>query len=141
MRFVPKTQEELDRINLLEEGIYPFEVAFATDKVSKTGKEMIELKLRVWDKEGKEHTIYDYLIEALGYKLRHFSQAIGILNKYQEGMITHLDCLNKSGNVEIGIKEPQENHRGGLYPAKNIVKDYIVEQVPSRTAEEEYFSS
>ena len=70
MNFTPKSEKELSEENLFPAGIYPFEILEATDKTSKKGNDMIELKLRVF--HGERHQIVnDYLLESIGYKLRH----------------------------------------------------------------------
>jgi hypothetical protein len=126
MRFQPKSEEEIQTMSLMHPGIYDFEVIKATDKVSRSGKEMIELQLSVWDTNGKPHTIYDYLMDAMAYKLRHFTEVAGLIDKYNAGIIDEADCLGKSGSVEIIIQKGQPKPDGGFYSDKNSVKDYIV---------------
>lgn len=127
MKFSPKSQEELAHANLMSEGVYPFEIIEAEDKKSKSGNDMIQLKLKVWDKNGHERVIYDYLLEALHFKLRHFAESTGLLQKYEGGEFTSSDCLGKSGNAHIIIQKGRENAEGGFYPDKNSVKDYKME--------------
>lgn len=120
MRVTPRSEQELQESLVIPKGIYKFEVASAEEAVSKSGNEMIKLQLRVWDKEGKIHIIYDYLLDSLAFKLRHFAEYTGLIDKYNMGGINAEDCLYKSGSVELMIQEAKDN-----YPMKNAVKDYV----------------
>lgn len=129
MRFTPKTEDELARASLLEAGVYPFEVLVASEGLSKTGNEMIKLKLNVFGNSGEQVHVFDYLLEKLEFKLRHFCETIGLLEKYEKGTLSEMDCEGKSGFVKIAI-EPANDRFG----PKNVVKDYIVQQkVPTGT--------
>ncbi len=119
MRFNPLDESEI--FNLLPEGDYDFQVRNASDTTSKkTGNEMIKLELIVWSKEGKEHVVFDYLLEAMPHKVKHFADSVGIEHKYSAGGYEASDCVNRSGKVKI-IKEDGQ----GSFQAKNSVKDYI----------------
>ena len=117
MRIVPKSQEEIDLEGLLEKGVYDFEVLKAEDKLSKKGNEMIHIKLKVFHGEGFQF-VDDYLMEAMSYKLRHFCDETGLIDRYESGELNAADCIGRTGKVKIDI-EP-----AGEFPAKNIVKDY-----------------
>lgn len=123
MRFNPMSEEELARSSLLEAGTYPFEILSASEELSKAGNEMIRLKLNVFGPSGEQVHIYDYLLEKLAFKLRHFCEATGLLTKYEDGTLSELDCEGKSGFVKIAI----EPGNGGYGP-KNTVKDYVVKE-------------
>jgi Protein of unknown function (DUF669) len=125
MRFDPQTDEQLATMDLMEEGIYPCEVVTASDKVSRSGNEMIELKLRVWDQRGRERLIFDYLLPQMAKKLKHFAVAAGLADKYEMGTISSEDCVGKQMSVEISIQAGKQKPDGsGDYPPKNSVKDY-----------------
>ena len=119
MKFVPKTADELARDNLLPAGVYPFEVIEAVDTLSKVGNEMIKLKLMVFGPDGETPHVFDYLLEKLAYKLRHFAEFTGLLPQYEAGELTAIHCLNKQGYVKLAIEEQE-----GFSP-KNSVKDYV----------------
>jgi hypothetical protein len=87
---------------------------------------MIELKLMVWDKAGKEHVLNDYLLEAMGHKLRHFCSTHNMLDKYESGTLWPADCYNKQGSLDLIVQAGKPNPKGGIYPDRNSVKDYIV---------------
>jgi hypothetical protein len=127
--FTPMTEEEISSYNLMEKGIYDFEVIKSIRKVSKSGNPMAELQLNVWDKAGKQHTIFDYLVFSsipLNIKkVKHFCDATGLAEKYKQGSIPE-ELERFSGKVEIGVQDEQPKEGGGFYPKKNIVLDYIV---------------
>lgn len=127
--FTPMTESEIQASSLLEAGVYDFQVAKSTRKTSKSGNPMAELQINVWDKEGKQHLIFDYLVFstiALNIrKLKHFCDSVGISDQYNKGAIPE-ELERLSGKVEIGIQDEQPKPGGGVYPKKNVVVDYVV---------------
>jgi hypothetical protein len=126
MKVTPKTEEDLAKEGLgarelLRDGVYDFEVAEATEETSsKTGADMIKLKLTVFDSKGFPRTVFDYLMEgAMAYKMLHFAESTGLTRQYNSGELSAFDCENKTGRLKIG-KEPAR----GEYRAKNNVVDY-----------------
>lgn len=128
MKFQPKSEEEIKSMGLIDEGTYPFEVLEAKESKSKSGNDMIEMKLKIWDHQGRERICFDYLLEAMAYKLRHFCEAANILDKYEAGQLTALDCVGKQGYLELTIQAGKQKPDGGYYPDKNSVKDYLKEK-------------
>lgn len=122
MKFTPDTEEQITEKLLLPEGDYSFEVVKAENKVSKAGNEMIKLTLRVFPNEvdATPRMIFDYLMDALKFKLLHFCSATGMTEKYANGNLQAEDCIGKSGRCHITIKEAE-----GKYQASNQVKDYL----------------
>ena len=127
MRFAPKSEEQVS--NLLKSGEGDFEVRQATDKVSQSQNEMIELVLDVHDANGKKGLISDYLIEGMAHKLRHFCYAVGLGHVYEAGELTAEACRGRSGRCVIGI----EKDSGGVYPDKNKIRDYVVADSTKKT--------
>lgn len=125
MRFTPKTEQELQAMSLVEPGQYPFEVVEALDQVAKSGNEMIKLKLKIWDNAGRERVIFDYVLEAMAFKLRHFCDATGLTQKYEAGELTASDCPGKSGKLDLALEPGKQKPEGGYYSDKNSVKDYV----------------
>lgn len=138
MRFTPKTEEELQMSTLIEEGTYNYQVLDAKESLSKAGHEMIELKLMIWDKESKERVMFDYLLEAMGHKLRHFCDSHGMLDKYNAGLLSSTDCWGKQGNVHVIVQQGKPNPAGGTYPSRNSVKDYVIVTAPQTVKKEEF---
>lgn len=124
MKFTPMTQEEIARASLLEAGVYGFEVIGALDKISKAGNEMIELKLNVFGEERETH-VYDYLMEKLAFKLRHFAECTGLLGEYESGTLDAYRCNGKVGYCKLAI-----DPGNGDFGPKNVVKDYIKPETP-----------
>jgi hypothetical protein len=117
------SEEELAQSSLLEPGVYPFEVLAASEELSKAGNEMIAIKLTVFGNNGEKIHVFDYLLEKVAFKLRHFCEATGLLTKYENGTLSELDCEAKTGFVKLAI----EPGNGGYSP-KNTVKDYVVKE-------------
>ena len=121
MKFIPKTESELNQSRLLEKGHYAFEVMDAKDMVSKNGNEMVELKLIIYPINPDLHprVMKDWLLEKLAFKLKHFCETVGIL--YESGSLTASSCIGKSGMCLIGIV----SDKNGNYPDKNSIIDYF----------------
>lgn len=130
MEFTPKTEAEINEERLLPEGIYDFEVQAAEHTVSKSsGKEMIKIALRVWGDSGGTNLVNDYLMGGgMLYKLLHFCSATGLMAHYEAGTLCADDCIGHCGKVALKL-EP-----AGQYPAKNSVKDYVVDKGEKATA-------
>jgi len=129
MNFAPKTKEEIETMNLIKPGIYHFRVANAKEGMSKSGNEMLTLTLEVYDNEGRAHPIFDYLVEAMAFKLYAFCESTGLLRLYQEGRLTAQDCIGRTAYVELTIEKGKESPQGGTYPDKNQVKKYTTKPV------------
>lgn len=128
MQFTPKTEKEIAEENLWPVGEYGFEITEAYDKVSNSGNEMIELKLKVFNAEGGFKFIRDYLLESLSYKLRHAATACGAIGKYESGQLVAGDFVGATGFVKLGI----DKDKTGKYPDKNAVKDYVTQEDASQ---------
>lgn len=126
MKFQPKTKEELS--NLLTEGEAHFEVIEAQETKSKSsGNDMIVLKVRVVDINGKVGTVDSYL--ATEWSVRNFAYSAGLVEEYEKGEITANDCLCRGdgkgeGKCIIKIKKGEMGERG-QYPDKNAIARYI----------------
>jgi hypothetical protein len=121
VKFQPKTDREIAEAGLLPVGEYDYEVAAATEKVSRAGNQMIELELRIFVGESVR-MITDYLLDAMAGKLKHFCESHGMGDRYEKGTLAAKDCVDKSGRAKVGIKKD----KSGAYPDKNTILDYIV---------------
>lgn len=120
MNFQPRTEQEIQDAKLWKKGEYAFEVADATEKQSKAGNPMIELRLRITD--GKSaRSISDYLLDETAGKLRHAATACGLLDKYDHGSLNDSDFKGRRGRLVLGV----EKDRAKVYPDKNVVLDYV----------------
>lgn len=117
----PLSDKQLKDGDLIPKGEYDFSVQDAIDTYSQAGNEMIKLKIRVWMPDGRERTVFDYLLEALEYKLGHFCEATGLVDRYKSGLLEALDCIGKSGRLKIAI----QSDKSGQYGDRSVVVDYI----------------
>jgi hypothetical protein len=123
----PLSIQELKQGDLIPKGIYKFEILNAEDTISKSGNDMIKLQIKIWLEDGRERIVFDYLLEALEYKLGHFADVVGLMDQYNSKTLNSYDCIGKCGSVKIGIQVD----KSGQYPDKNIVVDYITTPVGS----------
>jgi hypothetical protein len=126
MRFTPKTEEEIQQDSLLPAGTYDFRVIAAEDKQSSAGNDMIVLTLAVYRPDGNGfYQVTDYLLEKLAFKLRHFCEETGLINRYESGALEASDLVDREGRVQIKIDpERTDKATGKVYAPKNSVKDY-----------------
>jgi hypothetical protein len=92
---------------------------------SQKGNDMITLTLEVFDKDGTSFVLIDYLVGTMEYKLRDFAYSIGLGQDYESGNLNDKTMIGKSGILKLGIEKGTADGKGGLWPDKNIVKDYI----------------
>lgn len=124
MKFTPKTEKEIAEENLWPEGIYSFQVAKGEDAVSKSGNEMIVLKLNVYNDDGGYKIVDDYLLESMPFKLRHAAEAMGLLDYYENGELHGYLFEGKTGKVKLYVQKSKDPQ----YADKNAVKDYVVDE-------------
>lgn len=126
MRFTPKSDEQLDQESSargpFKPGEYDFEVKTAVDDTSKAGNEMISLEIKVYNDLGEVRTVKDWLVSSPGmmYKIKHFTDSVGLHNEYEAGTFDAYDCLNRTGKVKLKVEKGV-----GTYPDKNTVADYM----------------
>ena len=92
----------------------------AVERPSARGNDMIGLVIAVPDGRGGERLFKDYLTSTpLGaLRLRHASEAVGALDRYNAGEISASDFPGHTVRVKIGV----EKRRG--YAPRNIIEDY-----------------
>lgn len=121
MKFVPKSEEEINASNLLTGGDYDFEVAKAEEAESKAGNPMIALTLNIEGEEGRRHVVFDYLVgsDASMFKVRSFAEAVGLLAEYNNGEMPAEALPGRTGRAQIGIDDKNK-----AYAPKNVVRVY-----------------
>jgi len=99
MKFDPKDAET----PFFAEGEAFFEVLSAEEKKSKSGNDMIELKLKISDSTGKIGTMNEYLpnTKKALFKIRDFARATGQYDKFKSGTFDATDCIFKNGKCLI----------------------------------------
>jgi hypothetical protein len=131
MKFKPLTDEEIEIMLLVPDGIYQFEVIESTQETSKaSGVEQIKLKLKIDDGVNAPRFVYDYLNPGMMRKLSHFMQCTGLTEKYEKGEVFATDCIHQRGQVEIVIRQKRLKPDGTYHQAQNAVKDYINGFIP-----------
>jgi hypothetical protein len=126
MKFAPKTEDEIrkeqEKRGAWPPGIYDAEIVSAVEKLSKAGNDMIEMTLQVYHPDdGTTRQVYDWLLEAMAYKLRHCCEAVGLSDAYDSGSLEAWQLEGKSVRVKLGIDAKAEIKR-------NKVMDYVVEE-------------
>lgn len=95
-----------------------FQVLTSTDKVSSSGNPMIELVLNVWDAEGQEHRVWDYITKGGLFKLEQLCAIHGI--DFTSGNVPAEDLAGISGKCVVGFKKGD-----GQYADKNSIRKYL----------------
>lgn len=121
----PLSKEESKNGDVIPEGVYSFTVADAAEAVSKAGNDMIKVKLKLFMPDGSERIKIDYVMEAMKYKMAHFFDCLGLWDDYQSGAVDADDCIGKSGQVKIIVKDGQSD-----------VKDYILDDTQQAAKQE-----
>lgn len=119
MQFDPANEKDIRAKMVLPAGEYDFEVAEATDAISKSNNEMIALKLRVFCADGTTRQVNDWLLPSMELKLNRFCHAVGLQDAYFAGEINALACEGMSGRLKLTIQEQEK------YGVQNSVKDYL----------------
>lgn len=124
MTYVPKTEEQLAKEGLLEEGTYDFEVIDTNDAPSKKGNDMFTLTLCVFDHDGGQRRIFDYIAMGSNFgerKLRHAADACGLIDAYMAGELKHYTFMGTTGKVLVKQRDGTSE-----YPSpRNVVADYL----------------
>jgi len=124
MNYTPKTEEELAEDALLPDGTYDFQVIETDDRPSKKGNDMITLKLCVFDADGSQRHIFDYIAFGNNFgerKFRRAANACGLLETYNSGKLTAADFYGNSGKLLLKQRKGTPDFP---FP-KNIVADYL----------------
>jgi hypothetical protein len=136
MRYTPYTEAQIQSMNVMEEGVYAFQVleVITTDKFNqpmrdRNGIDMAKLKLLVWDNENRERTLYTYISGDgnFAYKLRHFAKTLGMIEDYENGTFNIHRTVGQSGKADIVIKKgtTKADGSGEMWPDRNDVKDFV----------------
>lgn len=127
MEFTPiGTQKETQELSkeLFPEGEYEFRVAWAKAEISKQShNDMITLSLHIF-RNGEYIQVYDYLLEAMMFKLKHFCEATGLEKEYASGTLTPGMCMGKSGRCKLII----QHDKSGKWKDRNSIDDYCTEE-------------
>ena len=125
-----------ERFQILKDGEYDAVIQTAIDKVSaNSGNPMIDLTLSVYDKEGKTHSVRDFLVftKSMMWKVIHCAGSSGTMSHYTSGKLCSNVLMNKrvrikvtsEGGNEIPVDKLNGKPVGSKYPPKNKVEDYL----------------
>lgn len=134
MIITPKTDQEI-----FESGLWPLNSVCSFEILSeiklgnniittmdtvakKSGNEMIQLVVRIYNSAGQDKIVIDYLLESSAIKLRNAAYACDLQDAYNSGQIFAKDFIGKRGDLKIGISKDIT----GQYPPKNNIVNYIV---------------
>ena len=129
--FTPLSEKEAmeSRHSLIEKGYYEAEIVKATHAVSKAGNDVMNLQIKIWDKNGAERIVFTSLVNhpSMIYKTLHLCEALGISDKYEKGTLSENDLSGKTinGYAHVIIKKGTEKPDGGMYPDKNDIEDFV----------------
>jgi hypothetical protein len=131
LNFTPKSPSEIEeekkaRMQLMDPGPADFVVKTAEDTLSKTDStEMIEMQVEVTDAHGNTKIIKDWLTPKMMEKMRNFCYGTGVSSLYDQGILTAEHCDGLSGRCLIAVEKGSADPKGGKYPDKNKIRDYI----------------
>jgi hypothetical protein len=128
MKFEPKTEDQLNNFNLIDEGQYKYKVVEAVDTVSRSGDDQIKLTLLIIDKQGNERKVKDYLNPKMIHKIKHFCDSNNLKEKYSQGNLEAKDCFGKIGILDLIIQKGKaipDDAQGKYFNDQNSVQDYL----------------
>lgn len=125
MRVDPITAEEANEQSVGDPwpaGTYDFTVKEAEEGISAAGNEQIKLTLLVYNRQGQQRTVSDYLpaSKKAQWKVRHFAESVGMVRQYDSGELPTREMQGRPGRCKLGVEEAT-----GTYAAKNKVLDYV----------------
>ncbi len=130
-------QEALqERYQLLKDGEYDAVIVTSQDKISaNSGNPMMDMTLYVYDENGREHSVRDFLVftKSMMWKIIHCADSAGLLQEYEQRKFCSNLIEGKQVRVKIitenGGEIPQDKLNGkplgSRYPDKNKVFDYV----------------
>lgn len=136
MRAKRYSEAELKEMALIADGVYQFEVMevhdvdkYGVKLCDKDGNDMSKLKLKIWDKNGRERVVFTNLFSdgRMAFRTRHFADSIGMIEEYENDDFDTSDTLCRTGWCQIitrkgGIKNKETNEK---WDDSNDVKDFI----------------
>ncbi|HEY2811777.1 MAG TPA: hypothetical protein VGJ00_10375 [Rhabdochlamydiaceae bacterium] len=130
-----EAQAMQERYNLLKEGIYDAVINFSTDKTSSSGNPMMDMTLAVYDDNGMEHNVRDFLVftPKMMWKVVHCAESANVVKEYEEQKFCSDIVVGKRVKVKVTVEEgspiPDDKLNGKpvgtKYPDKNKIDDYI----------------
>ena len=86
--------------NIIEPGIYDFEVYSAEEFLSKNNKKMLRLVLKI-KLDNDQGYLVDYLSSDLLWKIKNFMECIALDELFSSGALEPEDCLGRKGMLRV----------------------------------------
>ena len=132
MRITPMKEEDFNRV--LPDGRYPYVVTDYKEEISRSsGNPMIHLTLKITAPDGKTNIVHDYLLNET-YKLHNICSSLGLMEMYNSGEVNAYAFDRRKGFVDVKIQKGSSDGKGGMYPDKNVISDYVA---PSKMKDSE----
>ncbi len=137
--YEPLTEERAlqERYQLLPDGKYKGYVERSLPKISSSNNAMAELTITIFDKDGYNHSVKDYLpfTKNMAWKMLHFCESASLKKEYDDRKFTPELAEGKNVIVELktqmGKEIPEDKLNGkplgSCYPAKNVINDYLID--------------
>lgn len=127
------TDEEIESLGFLEEGIYEFVIEKAEPGISKAGNKKIDLTLKVIDR-GNHRFVFDCLVatENMAYKIKHLCESVGLSAAYEAGKLCPDVLIGRNGMLELYHQKGNVKPDGTKYKDKMAVRDYLSEKGDAR---------
>lgn len=124
MRFIPVSPEEFKKKAVkLKAGDADFEIIGVEDSETKNKKPMMKVKCRVWDCEGREGVLIDYVTNDSQWKIKQILDSIGASAMYELGDVNEGVLVGRGGKLLLYTKnDPQ-------YGEQTKIKSYYAMQV------------
>jgi hypothetical protein len=136
--YIPMSEQQAmdERYNLLKEGEYDAVITASEDRVSiNSGNSMMDMMISVFDDEGREHAVRDFLVftPKMMWKVIHFADSAGLSQLYSKGQLCSELAVGNRVRVKITIEKggviPDDKLNGkpvgSVYPDKNKIEDYV----------------
>ena len=127
MKFDPTKEDDL----IPDGSVCMAVVDKAEDKVSKAGKPMMQIGLKVWDSEGLEYFIDDYWSSKFKKKMADFLRATGQEDVWESGECFPEHVIGRTVGVRISVqkggprKDAEGKETGKFFWDKNVVEKYV----------------
>lgn len=122
MKFTPLTEAELLRQTMqIQEGPVDFCIQEANEKISSAGNNMIEMKLKVYDSEGIQALIFDYITPHSQWRIKQLLESVGYADVYEKGEVPANFLVGLNGKAFAVIQKDKK----GVHPPKPVIKYYM----------------
>lgn len=133
IKFTPKTEAETATPQPFPAGVYDFEIVKSETHLSKAGKDMLKLQVKIYNDKGQTRTVFSYIDfdGAMSFLGRHLCEATGLLDEYEKGEIEPFFFEGKTGQCKVRVKAAS-----GDYEARNEIADFISNEDAPKTLKE-----